>query len=127
MQQKWVRKLRDYDYKKAQDNLVVDALFHTFDSHVSLSLISMSLPTWLHSLQQGYVNESSLSRVIQHLANNPSVVPHYSWDGFSLRYTGRLVLPQSIELKHAVCYELHAWAVWEAHAPHYVFSNVLSR
>ena len=48
-QQKWVSKLRDYDYeftyKKAEDNLVVDALFHTFDDHVSLSVISLPIPT----------------------------------------------------------------------------------
>ena len=67
-QHKWVNKLKDYDYKKTQDNIVVDALFHTFDAHVSLLVISMPLPTWLHSLQQGYVNESSLSEVIQQLA-----------------------------------------------------------
>ena len=34
---------------------MVDALFHTFDAHVSLSVISMPIPTWLHSVQQGYV------------------------------------------------------------------------
>ena len=44
-QQKWVSKLRDYDYKKAEDNLVVDALFHTFDAHVSISVISLPIPT----------------------------------------------------------------------------------
>ena len=63
-QQKWVSKLRDYDYKKAQDNIVVDALFHTFDAHVSLSVIFMPIPTWLHYVQQGYVNDSSLSEII---------------------------------------------------------------
>ena len=98
----------DYDYKKAQDNLVVDALFHIFDAHVSLSVISMPIPTWLHSVQQGYVNDSSLSEIIQQLASNPSVVPHFSWDGSSLRCKDRLVLPQSTDLKHAVFYELHA-------------------
>ena len=35
--------------------------------------------------QQGYVNDSSLSQIIQCLDNNPSDVPHYSWDGASLR------------------------------------------
>ena len=43
--QKWVRKLMGYDYeityKKGKDNLVVYALSHTFDHHVSLSAISM--------------------------------------------------------------------------------------
>ena len=91
----------------AQDNLVVDALFHTFDSHVSLSAISLPIPTWLHSIQKGYVNDS-LSKIIQPLDSNPFVVPHFSWDGSSLRYKGRLVLPESTDIKHAVFYELHA-------------------
>ena len=75
-QQKWVSKLMGYDYeityKKGKDNLVVDALSHTFDDHISLSAISMHIPNWLQSIQQGYVNESSLSEIIQQLANNPS-------------------------------------------------------
>ena len=61
-QHKWVSKLRGYDneinYMKAKDNLVVDSLSCTFDAHVSLSAISMPIPTWLHSVQQGYVNDS---------------------------------------------------------------------
>ena len=39
----------DYEitYKKGKDNLVADALSHTFDDHVSLSTISMPIPNWL--------------------------------------------------------------------------------
>ena len=87
---------------------MVDALFHTFDAHVSLLVISLPIPTWLHYVQQVYANGSSLSEIIQHLASNPSMVLHLSWDGFSLRYTGHLVLPQSTNLKNSVFYELHA-------------------
>ena len=82
-----------YDYKKGKDNLVADALSRTFDDHASLSAISMPIPNWLQSVQQGYVNDSSLSKIIQQLSSNPYVVPYSSWDGFSLRYMGRLVLP----------------------------------
>ena len=81
------------NYKKAKDNLVVDTLFCAFDAHVSLSAISMPIPNWLHSIQQGYVNDSSLYEIIQQLESNPYVVPYSSWDGFYLRYMGRLVLP----------------------------------
>ena len=37
----------DYEitYKKDKDNLVVDAVFYTFDAHVSLLVISMPIPT----------------------------------------------------------------------------------
>ena len=87
-QQKWVSKLKDDDYKKARDNLMVDALFHTFDAHVSLSVIFMPIPTWLHSVQQGHVNDSSLSEIIQPLASNPSVVPYFSWDGSKFEIQG---------------------------------------
>ena len=68
----------DYEitYKKGKDNLMADALSRTFDDHVSLSSISMPIPNWLQFVQQGYVNESSLSKIIQWLANNPFVVPH---------------------------------------------------
>ena len=74
----------DYEitYKKGKDNLVADALSRTFDDHVSLSAISMPIPNWLESVQQGYVNDSSLSKIIQQLASNSSVVPHYFWDSF---------------------------------------------
>ena len=111
-QPKWVSKLMGYDYeityKKGKDNIVADALSRTFDDQGSLSAISMPVPNWLQSVQQGYVNDSSLSQIIQRLDNNPSAVPHYSWDGASLRYKGRLVLPQNTALQQAIFYELHA-------------------
>ena len=92
-----VRKLRGYDYeinyKKAKDNLVVDTLSRTFYAHVSLSVIAMPIPTWFHSIQKGYVNDSLLFEIIQPLASNPSMVPNFSWDGSSVRYKVRLVLP----------------------------------
>ena len=88
---------------------MVDTLSHTFDALVSLSSISMPIQTWLHSIEKRYVNDSSLSEIIQPLASNPSVVPHFSWEGSSLRYKGHLVLPQSTDIKHAVFYELHAF------------------
>ena len=55
-----------------------------------------------------YDNDYSLSEIIQQLVSNPSVVPHYSWDGASLRYKGRLVIPQNTALQQAIFYELHA-------------------
>ena len=100
----------DYEitYKKGKDNLLVDSLSRTFDDHASLSTISMPIPNWLQSVQHGYVNDSSLSQIIQQLASNPSLVLHYSWDGSYLRYKGRLVLPQSTDIHQAIFYELHA-------------------
>ena len=98
----------DITYKKGKDTLVADTLSRTFDNHVSLSSISMPIPNWLQFVQQGYVNDSSLSKITQQLASNPSIVPHYSSDGSSLRYKGRLVLPQSTDLHQDVFYELHA-------------------
>ena len=95
-------------YKKGKDNIVADALSHTFDDQGSLSAISMPIPNWLQSVQQDYVNDSSLSHIIQRLNNNPFAVPHYSWDGASLRYKGRLVLPQNTSLQQAIFYEFHA-------------------
>ena len=81
-QQKWVRKIMGYDYeityKKGKDNLVADAISYTFDDHASISAISMPIPNWLQSVQQGYVNDSSLSEIIQQLASNPIFVAHYS-------------------------------------------------
>ena len=70
----------DYEitYKKGKDDIVVDALSHTFADHDSLSVISIPIPNWLQFIQQVYVNDSSLSEIIQHLSNNPSVVLHYS-------------------------------------------------
>ena len=57
----------DYEitYNKGKDNLVADALSRTFDDHASLSVISMHIPNWLQSIQQGYVNDPSLSKIIQ--------------------------------------------------------------
>ena len=79
-----VSKIMGYDYeityKKGKDNIVADALSHTFDDHVSLSAISIPIPNCLQSIQQGYVNDSYLFEIIQQLVNNPSDVLHYSWD-----------------------------------------------
>ena len=55
----------EINYKKSKDNLVVDVLSWTFYDHASLSTISMPIPNWLQSVQQGYVNDSSLSQIIQ--------------------------------------------------------------
>ena len=52
-------------YNKGKDNVVADALSHTFDYHVSLSTFFMPIQNWLQSVQQGYVNDSSLSEIIQ--------------------------------------------------------------
>ena len=90
------------------------ALSRTFDDHVSLSSISMPIPNWLHFVQQGYVNEYSLFKIIQQLSTNPSFVPHYSWDGSSLRYKGHLLLPQGTDLQEDIFYELHA-SPWTWH------------
>ena len=86
---------------------MVDALSHTFDYHISLSAISNPIPNWLQYVQQAYVNDSSLSEIIQRVANNPSILPHYSSDGASLRYKGCLVLPHITDLQQVVFYELH--------------------
>ena len=63
----------DYEitYKNGKDNIVADSLSRTFDDQGSLSTISMHVPNWLQSVQQGYVTNSSLSHIIQHLDNNP--------------------------------------------------------
>ena len=79
-------------YKNGKENIVADALSCTFDDHVSLSAISMSIPNWLYYVHQGYINESSLPEIIQQLASNLSTIPHYSWYGSSLRYKGRLMV-----------------------------------
>ena len=94
----------EISYKKSKENLVVDTLSCTFDAPVSLSAIAMPIPIWLHSVQQGYVNDSSLSEIIQLFSNNPSMLLHLSSDGSSLRYKGHLVLPQSTDIKHAIFY-----------------------
>ena len=80
----------EFTYKKDKDNLVAGSLSRTFDDHVSLSTISMPIPNWLQSVQQGYANDSSLSKIIQQLANNPSLVLHSSWDGSSLQGFGQI-------------------------------------
>ena len=72
----------------------MDSLSCTFDDHVSLSAISIPIPNWLQSVQQGYVNDPSLSEIIQQLSNNPSPLPYYAWDGSSLRYKGDDASPE---------------------------------
>ena len=84
----------DYEitYKKGKDNIVVDYFSRIFNDHVSLSSIYMPIPNWLQYVQLGYVNDSSLYEIIQQLASNPSVVPHYFWYGSSMRDKGHPVL-----------------------------------
>ena len=60
----------DYEitYKKVKENFVVDALSHTFDDHISLSVIYIPIPNLLQSIHQGYVNDSYI------IWNYPKVV-----------------------------------------------------
>ena len=57
----------DYEitYKKGKENLVVDDISRTFDDHVSLSSIFIPIPNQFQFVEQGYVNDSSLSEIIQ--------------------------------------------------------------
>ena len=48
-----------------KDDILADVISHTFDDHVSLSAISMPIPNWLQYVEKGYVNDSSLSEIIQ--------------------------------------------------------------
>ncbi|WP_162984618.1 integrase zinc binding domain-containing protein, partial [Poseidonibacter antarcticus] len=52
--------------------------------------------------------KSQTKRKKSNWAEKSQIKAHYSWDGASLRYKGRLVLPQSTDLQQAVFYELHA-------------------
>ena len=98
----------DYEitYKNGKDNLVADSLSHTFDDHASLSAISMPIPTWLHYVQQAYVNDSSLSEIIQQLASNPSVVSHsvaIYWISYFIPFQKKLHLSRSYVLRNPEC------------------------
>ena len=82
-----------------------------FPAHL-MTMFLFQLFLWLfkidYTLFSKAMSMTALSKIIQQLTSNPSVVPYYSWDGSSLRYKGRLVLPQSIDLQHDLFDELHA-------------------
>jgi hypothetical protein len=81
-QQKWVTKLFGYDYgiiyKKAKDNVVVDALSWIYEDEGSLFSLSFIVPNWLQAVCQEWLQDPKSSHLIQQLQNKALAPLGYS-------------------------------------------------
>jgi aminopeptidase N len=100
--QRWVLKLLEYDFviecKKGKENRVANALSRKFeesteDTHLTLSLISFPIPTWVEELKDSYLADPiTITKAI--------LIQLQQGQGFPKGYT----LPQRLILKKGRLY-----------------------
>lgn len=108
-QQKWIAELMGYmfqvEYKKWRDNKVADALSREEPPNQdTTTLFMLSFPhlTWLEELQQAYVTDPDLVKIIQGLQNRDPTYKAYAFNGNVLLYKDRVVLSPHSSLKSKV-------------------------
>ena len=116
-QQKWISKLLGYafvvEYKKGQDNKVVDALSRSGCSfeeaagpNAHLFFISFPSITWIKELQQSYLHDE-VSQLLLFALKQGTASKHYTLHNGPILYKGRIFLGPSNCLKPKVLSHVH--------------------
>jgi hypothetical protein len=78
-QEKWVSKLFGYDYeiiyKKGKNNVVADTLSRKYEDEGSLFSLSFIVLDWLQVVFQEWIQDPTISSLIQKLQGNSPVSP----------------------------------------------------
>ena len=85
-------------YKKGLDNTVADALSRRDTEELQLA-VSSSSPQWLSDIANSYSDSPLAQEILSKLAVNPDALPHYSLSNGVIRYTGRIWLGHSEQLR----------------------------
>lgn len=116
MQQRWITKLLGFDflveYKKGQENRVVDALSWQFEESLgevfgSLFLIYFPTVNWLIELKQSYANDSMLQKLLKKV-NKGQSSSRFSIKEELLFYKGRLYVPKNLHFINKLLHLLHS-------------------
>jgi len=84
-------------YKKGLDNTVADALSRRDTEELQLAVSSS--PQWLSDIANSYSDSPLAQEILSKLAVNPDALPHYSLSNGVIRYTGRIWLGHSEQLR----------------------------
>jgi hypothetical protein len=71
----------DYEitYKKGKDNIVVDAFSRKHEEEDSLFDLSLLIPHWIEEVHQECLMNQTISKLIQHLQEDPNPPTEYTW------------------------------------------------
>ena len=113
-QQKWLAKLRGYDYeviyKKGRENLAVDALSRV--SHTGqLQAITAVTSTMVNQIKRIWEQDPKLQQIISAKQQNVALHPHYTWEHDLLKRKGKLVVGDDAALKTSLIQLYHSTAV----------------
>jgi hypothetical protein len=113
IQHKLMLKLLEFDftieYKKGQENKVVDALSCQF---CKIFAISAATLTWIKEILDSYTNDSQIRSLLeQFLIVAPAADSPYSLKAGVLRYHGQIIVGNNTTLRHNLFLALHSSAV----------------
>lgn len=110
-QDKWLSKLRGYDYeivyKKGTENVVTDALSR-LPEYATIAAISVPVYNGPDDIREEWANDTAAQSLIRRLQEDPNAVPHYTWDTLDLKHKGRIVLVDNSVQKPIIVRDFHA-------------------
>lgn len=117
-QQRWVAKMSGYDfevsYRRGIYNRVADALSHQpqleHSQYFQMST-STAISSFLEQVQQSYVGDDKLQKIIQDIAQLQPHNPKYSWDDRFLLRKGKIVVGKVPQLRQELFFHFHVNAI----------------
>jgi hypothetical protein len=90
---------------------VDDALSQQHEEDGTLFSLSLPIPDWIEDVCQEWLTHLTISRIIQHLQEDPNPPTGYAWHENTLRYKDLLVISPSSTLKLQLLTKLHSLAI----------------
>ena len=129
LQQKVVLKLMDLkfkiQYKKGASNTAADALSRHPD-HLSVAAVSVSVPSWLHKLQEGYEDDPQAQQLLTELSVHPKNDKCFILQDGILRFKGRVWVGNNLLAQNHILQALHNSAIGGHSGIHATYHRVKS-
>lgn len=99
-------------YKRGVDNRVADALSRRpGPPQGDLATVTVAVPAWLDSVQQGYVDDPMAQKLLARLATGTASTDGFTLDSGVIKQHGRVWLGNNVPLQKQVLSALHASAI----------------